>query len=107
MNEKTIVAIKESIAHWDRLATGTQAEKEDIFYRDCPLCAIFYLKPKSYCIGCPVMTKTGRSHCDGSPWPLASATNLVYGKNHPEFRDAAKLMATFLRSLLPEEGAEP
>lgn len=83
--------LRDSIAHWERIATDTRLPKETIFAKDCALCRRFV---DLRCVGCPV-----ESCGSGSPWySVADATDL-HGKDSPEFFAAAQAMLDFLRRL--------
>lgn len=96
MNTATLEALKNSIAHWERLSSGTQVEGESPYGVHCALCQEF-LKDHA-CTGCPVAKATGRDHCEGSPWYQAKA---AWGSTH--FSTAAAVELAFLKSLLPKE----
>lgn len=112
MDNKTLTALRESIAHWDRMASGKRQKDEHIGVPDCALCALFWTWDKlgtdsPSCVKCPVMQRTGKKFCVGSPFDAAS--NIVNdhhgdeGYDTPEFREAAMRELEFLRSLLPED----
>lgn len=92
---RTLKALKESIAHWDRHANGTAAPNEGIRSSDCSLCSLFVF---NFCKGCPVAIKTQKTLCRGTPWREA-AEEYYKGEN---FKVKAKEMADFLRGLLPK-----
>lgn len=107
MNKKTLKALNESIAKWERNAKAETPANYLTTPADCPLCELFFGYPK-YCEGCPVAECTGEAVCDGSPYDDAAKA----GKNwtdHPQSnayryaaRAAARKEVRFLRSLLPE-----
>ena len=102
MNRKTLTALKESIAHWERLATGKASSGEGVGVHHCALCQLFYYKG---CSGCPVKKETGDPQCIGSPYMKAyhasytPAGNQSY--NNKKFKAAAAKELEFLKSLLP------
>ncbi len=100
MNRKTLKALKGSIEHWERLASGQRKENENIGVSDCPLCVEFYQKD---CIGCPVMAKTGEECCDSTPFKDAWRAHRfeLNGFDSLKFKNAAKKELAFLKSLLP------
>lgn len=106
MPKKTLTALKQSIAHWERHANGKARKKEEIYAQDCALCKIFYKRiddQKICCAGCPVRQKTGKPICQGSPWMDARANwRLTMGEQSPAFHAAAMKMVNFLKSLLPK-----
>jgi len=99
--EKTIAAIEDSIAHWERLVNGTTSEFETTGHNDCALCKMFYSYSKGSCGDCPIRNRTGESLCEGSPY--VSESNFPQGKNHPEFKREAKYMLDFLKEILVDE----
>jgi hypothetical protein len=108
MNKETIKALKESIAHWERLATGKLQPGEDIGPTHCALCARFYSvgrcrTPSPEEEPCPVAVRTGCSYCEDTPYEYALAVDEAVGLDHPDFQAAAQEELDFLRSLLPEK----
>lgn len=108
MNPETLKALKESIAHWRRLATGKRRKGETHYGDDCSLCHKFYTGDGK-CSNCPVAKKTGHGDCQGSPWWKAHQAYLECGfldtdsrYNSESFKAAAKNELTFLVSLLPK-----
>jgi hypothetical protein len=109
MNHTTLTALKQSIAHWERLVSGNRLSNEYIGIYDCALCLKFF---DDGCVGCPVYEKTGEPFCDGSSF--MQAHNIIYilrlkglfkqeALDSPEFKAAAQEELDFLRSLLPTE----
>lgn len=88
MDEKTLTALKGSIAKWEGIVAGTM---EDNGPDNCPLCKEFY---HLNCKGCPVATDTAMSGCEGTPY--------YYYEEGDESEDIAKAELDYLRSLLPE-----
>lgn len=103
MNKETLKALRESIAHWKRLATGKRREGEHIGTRDCALCNLFLAKQ---CVGCPVAKSTGTFGCVETPYGKAAAARAMHGFDSPEFKSAARKELAFLQSLLPERKAK-
>lgn len=101
MNAKTLKALRESIAHWDRLRKGKQRSDEDLDSDSCPLCRLFaHDKPKDICCkACPVFARTGRRYCEGTPYWKAAIT--FSGRSGTAFKRAATQEYKFLISLLP------
>ena len=114
MNEKTLTALKDSIEHWKRLATGKSTENEEIYQDDCALCQVFFRRDA--CEGCPV-NEAGFPNCKRSAWLACAnaveawkcALHSKYDswKDTPRFRKAARALVKFLESLLPKEKSEP
>lgn len=104
MNAKTLKALKASIAHWRRLATGKASVTERPFSDDCALCKLFVEQAEIgfECVGCPVMAKTGLNKCQRSPWSTASTSYFLEGPLSCRFKDDAKKELAFLKSLLPK-----
>lgn len=85
MTKKTLTALRASIAHWRRLATGKRLPKE---------------VPSA--IYCPVRVATGNDFCESSPyWAAEKAAR--FGLDSKEFKAAARKELAFLRSLLPKK----
>ena len=101
----TLSALRKSIAHWRRLATGTQKKDEDTSSDYCALCTKF-LDENMRCKGCPVAETTGWAMCRGTPYAAAaeeySAPRDRLGMPQTkEFLEAAQRELRFLESLLP------
>ncbi len=94
-------ALKASIAHWNRLATGTTVEFETIYSDDCSLCEKFHkhVDQRAVCDGCPVKNKTGYNECRRSPWVAAKNAKLKYGMTSNEFARAAAKFRDWLKRL--------
>lgn len=110
MNGPALKALRLSIAHWRRLATGGEKRGEEPNIRYCALCRQFN-KPTGpngdYCVGCPVRDKTGKEFCKGSPYLDA---NRAWRRRHQYPMDArieALREYFFLRSLLPTKNLLP
>lgn len=101
MTHETLEALKNSIAHWERLASGTGTEYESPYVEHCDLCKEFLKDSK--CTGCPVALATGHNHCVGSPWEKAGDAWIEHGRNSSDFLNAAAIQLAFLKSLLPKE----
>lgn len=104
MNERTLTALKGSIAKWEAIVAGTG---EDKCSNNCPLCQMCGRD----CIGCPVMDKTGREGCANTPWEKWDAEFGFYSDKRmadtPERKRLAQAELDFLRSLLPVEASTP
>lgn len=116
LDEETVQAIKESIDAWKRKVKHIKEGKfimVDMSPRTCPLCHIFY---ENYCFGCPILKKTRKLECNGSPYVEAvEALRELLRCEHKETEEMKKktLLAfyeeiKFLESLLPTstEGAQ-
>ena len=94
-----LVALRESIEHWRRLATGNRQSGETHLSWHCALCRIYAIGRES-CQGCPVMAFTRKPQCEGSPWADAHEAWADGGYDSPEFRQDALEMLQFLERLL-------
>src|SRR5690242_9276755 len=106
MDEKTLTALKESIAHWERnVAAETPAEASTLS-DDCALCDLFC--PFGLrCNGCPVREKTGMNQCRDTPFYDAHEAHLSWQHadgTRENWQLAAQRELDFLKSLLPTEG---
>lgn len=107
MNSETVQAIKESIAHWERMRDDPKCgEQPTVGF--CALCEMFLDEARENCCsGCPVFEETGLLMCQGSPYPRASLAwyNLErWGEKYlPAWQQAAQAEIDFLKSLLPKE----
>lgn len=99
MNQKTLKALKSSIAHWERLASGKRKDGEQPTGQCCALCAQFF---DNHCRGCPVASKTKLTACVGTPYWKASRYWNLQGPDSRQFKTAAKAELQFLKSLLPK-----
>lgn len=100
---QTLTALKQSIAHWQRLVIGNSV---DIPSREqCALCGKFWKHGWGLgvlCDGCPVKEKTGLDGCEGTPYKQAEdCFNLQNPKDKQFIKYAHKELA-FLKSLLPK-----
>lgn len=114
MDDKTLEALKGSIAKWEAIVAETNVDEGT---SNCPLCQIF-MKDERDCKGCPVVEKVKLTGCSGTPYVQWSHGQVNFyqkkygtldtGFGHPykivdEFtRVAAQEELDFLRSLLPE-----
>ena len=102
MNRETLKALRGSIKKWEKIVAGTG---EDDGCNNCPLCDLFFNKTGS-CFGCPVMDKTGRDECVGTPygaWRWTHEDNFPLTADTPEQKTAARRELKFLKSLLPKD----
>lgn len=110
MEEKTLKALKASIAKWEAKAKAKSINQFGVGAKGCPLCSLFNkpnMNTQLSCVGCPVFAKTGKLWCAGTPQEDAEGIRnewLIYGPS--EYRHIAHEIArkevAFLRSLLPE-----
>ena len=105
MDERTLTALKGSIAKWEAIVAGTDNDRGA---KNCTLCQAF-----PDCDGCPVAEETGQDDCEGSPYEEtryfearsdANGTYLGRAPVTPEDFAIARAELDFLRSLLPPEG---
>jgi len=98
MDEATLRALRGSIAKWRRVVNCEEGTSYALEWRTCPLCVEFYsMAEEQCCNGCPVMKRTGLSHCRGTPY--ASFSKAL--DNPTRLIAAAEAELAFLRSLLP------
>ena len=107
MDRKTLAALKKSIEHWERLASGQLKRGEWIGPDHCSLCKLFY---DGGCNGCPVAEKTGYNDCQTTPYDIVIAyVDACFGLdresilNSKGFKSAARKELRFLKSLLPKQ----
>ncbi len=103
MDERTLTALKASIAKWERNVQAEKLEDARIDVRSCPLCRLFFY---ARCVGCPVADAVNNTVCDDTPYENASEAwyNWVIGiATASDFRAAAQAEVDFLKSLLPED----
>lgn len=114
MNPETLNALKLSIAHWERLASGKRKRNECVSVDDCHLCRMFNKHntltdppQDTRCEGCPIKERTGERFCKNTPFIEAEEISEQVDKyaepmDAPEFQDAAQKELEFLKSLLPK-----
>lgn len=118
MTPAALKALKESIAHWERLVKTRPANvtQDEPYAEHCALCKWFFVSPRR-CKGCPVSEKTGQTHCIGTPYYEAERAWRWLAENPVEpsaaasckeklqlnrWRKAARAELRFLKSLLPK-----
>lgn len=102
MTDAALQALKDSIAHWERMATGTAHPDETPTGYNCPLCQLFCIGlENNRCIGCPVYQKTGEKLCSDTPYDQARHAWHEHEIDSPQFKQAALAEVEFLKSLLP------
>lgn len=100
MDKVTLRALRASIAKWDKIAEGKGGSRGE---KNCALCKLYW---RDDCERCPVMLRTGKEFCQGTPYEgfgKLAAYHLTQGEiaRTPEAKARAKEEADFLRSLLP------
>lgn len=102
MNDPTLAALQDSIAHWERMRDDRAETPEQPIAPDCALCRLFYTSRPSptCCYGCPVYTTTSQQFCRGTPY--AEAERAYDDPNEFAWKEAAQAEIDFLKSLLPE-----
>lgn len=100
ITSETQTALDDSIAHWERMATGNRREGEKPRAEQCALCRMFCERsPTLSCAGCPIAEHTKRGGCEGTPYYLAYVAYTEFGLDSPEFKDAALKEVEFLKRL--------
>lgn len=114
MKPEVLKALKSSIAHWERLASGKRIHNEGVGVDDCALCKMFNRHINlngpdldTRCFGCPVREHTGQQFCRGTPFILAEEiSDKIDEFDEPldtaMFKEAAQKELEFLKSLLPK-----
>lgn len=101
MNDKTLQALRASIAHWERMRDGTT--NEEPVSDECALCQRF----KPNCVNletdelCPVFNATLHRGCHGTPFN--DAYDAFYWHDRERWKRAAQREIDFLKSLLPND----
>jgi hypothetical protein len=103
MNSETLKALKGSIQKWQNIVEGCGV---DMGIANCPLCRVFKSSDPTSCFGCPVMEKTGKPGCAGSPyrdWAMLHYDQIIARtatvQNNEDSLAVDEL--NFLKSLLP------
>jgi len=105
MDEKTLTALRGSIAKWEGIVRG---DMDDNGPANCPLCQEFI---KGECLGCPVADCAEASYCRESPYEeycayLDSFSYALEDGAVPRQEEVTRLAQAeldFLRGLLPTE----
>ena len=69
---RAVVALKESIEHWERLRKASQDEDEEPTADDCACCIEFEYLTLDECNSCPIRLRTSLNGCWGTPYRDAS-----------------------------------
>lgn len=96
MNKTQTKALKQSIKHWERMRDDPEG-KEEPFIDDCPCCQEFHTM---CCEGCPISEAVDDWGCDGTPYTFARGAFEEFGKDSPEFKEAAQAEIDFLNEVL-------
>jgi hypothetical protein len=112
MDDRTLEALKASIAKWERNAVAETPEDVRVGGRECPLCVLFneYLRGanRARCVGCPVADHAGIDGCLNTPYGRAEDAHDDWkitdaAADEANFKHAARAELAFLKSLLPPE----
>jgi hypothetical protein len=104
MDDRTLEALKASIAKWERNARAETPAEYLTATHHCPLCDLFYWK--SDCHGCPVSMRTAERNCWGTPYIEASKAKYEWWEGTgtaEQAHAAARAEVSFLKSLLPPD----
>jgi hypothetical protein len=97
MDERTLEALKGSIAKWEAIVAGKGEDNGPV---NCPLCHLFHSSYRKdggeECSGCPVYLKTGETGCSNTPYDRFAM------EDGGDYKQLAEDELEFLRSLLPE-----
>ena len=100
--------LQDSIAHWERLATGSRRPGERPGADGCALCARWLRYDcDSGDDRCPIYQATGRRVCKRTPYTAATRAWESHGDYSSEFRAAALKELAFLRDLLARAKEKP
>lgn len=109
MDERTLTALKGSIAKWEGIVAGTGKDDGPL---NCPLCQLFHPDYRTdnlqYCKGCPV-TIAGFSGCSNDAYESFCHAEEEFAFGEAKAGTPAERMhaaaigeLAFLKSLLPE-----
>lgn len=115
MHPKTLEALKESIAKWEKNLLAPEPDDVKTASTECPLCTLFFwvADVSMVCNGCPIKNATGQRQCAQTPYREATAYKYMWkaarNKNKREaYRlrcmEYVQMEVDFLKSLLPVEG---
>lgn len=106
MDELTLKALKDSIAHWKENCEAIDPDDVSTSAKDCALCEMFNPNVLEFSCGrCPVALRTGLDTCSGSPYDAAYDANRLWDQGDIDADDARAAFRAeyeFLVSLLPE-----
>lgn len=115
MKPETLEALKQSIEHWKRNASG---DYDGIGGSQCFLCrrfcgdasspypitgSCYRSEPDEDDEDCPVKTSTGETGCAGTPYRTAYDMCIQFGKTSEQFKKASQKEVEFLEALLPKD----
>ena len=104
MDSATRQALEDSIAHWDRMASGNRVNYELPYGEYCALCEKFDDEHQhDGCAWCPVKEKTLQKYCEDTPYYEARDEYNRHGIDSDEFKAAAAKERDFLISLREED----
>lgn len=98
MDNKTLIALKESISDWKK-----RAKNGNLGSKECPLCTLEIKKEGlgSKCTDCIIKKRTGRAYCHGTPyWAWVDAVGKLPLRQQ---LICANEEVEFLESFLPKE----
>lgn len=95
MDERTLEALRGSIAKWEGIVAGTVRNEGS---SNCPLCQLYI---NDNCKGCPVFREARIGACRDTPFEVYIVEAVVNGRRSPSALKAAQAEVDFLRSLLP------
>ena len=96
MKKEVLDALMGSIKKWEKIVDGTGTNRGR---SNCPLCQMF----NNPCQGCPVMKRTGKKYCDGTPYEKYERYYWAKDKtDKKKLKRFALLELKFLKSLLPK-----
>lgn len=102
--EGDILAIEDSIKHWERMRDGREQGKESPRGTHCALCRVYAVSdPDDICNGCPIAHVSGKICCGNTPWGTASSLFLERNKDdhsRKAWHAAADNEIKFLRQVL-------
>ena len=103
--QQAVAALHDSIAHWERLATGRERDGEEPGPADCECCQRFLSYKDGACLRCPVAIRSGAPGCGATPFVEADdAWEQWMGDgldvSEQAFRAAAQLELEYLRETL-------
>ncbi len=93
MDNKTLVALQESINDWEKRAR----DKRFVSERECPLCTLDRKQGQGDCKTCIIKERTGEAECHNTPfWNKTRIPFPIYEQNE----------IAFLKSFLPKDKEE-
>ena len=105
MTKVAAKALEKSIIHWEKNLAAKSPGDVKLSPYSCALCREFIIKDKDNgrCMRCPIMARTGKTGCEGTPYDDAHiAADLWFYSLHggeDAFRAAARAEIEFLKSL--------